>query len=63
MMLYGHKAIFKKELGQQVGRTEVEMVSHSVSITMPRMLSIDKDNFEYELKICLAERYSNETNS
>lgn len=62
-MLYGHKAIFKQELNQQGNRTEIEMVSHSVSMAMPRMLLIDKDDFEFGLKIFLLERYNNEANS
>lgn len=63
MMLYGHKAIFRQENNQKISRTEVEMVNHSVSTTMPRMLFIDKDNFEYNLKVLLVERYRNEANS
>lgn len=62
-MLYGHKAIFKQEPNQQGNRTEIEMVSHSVSMAMPRMLLIDKDDFEFDRKIFLLERYNNEANS
>ena len=62
-MLYGHKAIFKQQSNEHITRTEVPMISHSVSLEMPRMLFIDKDQLEYELVICRAERYNNEAHS
>lgn len=62
-LLYGNKAIFKQEINGQGNRMEVPMNSYSVSIDMPRMLVIDKDQFEFEIKLFQLGEYCNETDS
>lgn len=62
-LLYGNKAIFKQEINGQGNRMEVPMNSYSVSVDMPRMLVIDKDQFEFEIKLFQLGEYCNETDS
>lgn len=63
IMLYGDKVIVRQKINGKENRMEEPMSRHSVSIDMPRMLVIDKDQFEFEVKLCQIGECSNETDS
>lgn len=63
IMLYGDKVIVRQKINGKENRMEEPMSCHSVSIDMPRMLVIDKDQFEFEVKLFQLGEYCNETDS